>query len=219
MIFNKKHVHLVVVGILALSIFLSTELFGLAFAHTSSQGPDPLLYSVAERVADRTTLSTRTGEFNDIPLVVPTPVPPAPSAIPLPPPPPPPVAAAAVAIRGTGLFRWPLSQGARVSTFFNSGHQAIDLDVQCGTPVIASLPGVISYAGWKNNGGGIVVDLVSDGFLLSYVHLSAATVGSGASVVAGQQIGYSGATGWAYGCHLHFGVTLNGVPVNPLVYL
>jgi len=41
----------------------------------------------------------------------------------------------------------------------------------------------------------------------------------GDEVVAGQLIGYEGATGYATGCHLHFQVMFDGNPVSPRNYL
>jgi murein DD-endopeptidase MepM/ murein hydrolase activator NlpD len=49
-----------------------------------------------------------------------------------------------------------------------------------------------------------------------YAHLSSIDVDTGAAVRRGQTIGATGATGLAGGDHLHFGVLIRGLPVNPL---
>ena len=41
----------------------------------------------------------------------------------------------------------------------------------------------------------------------------------GAKVTAGQKIAAVGTTGNSTGCHLHFGMHLNGSSVNPLNYV
>ncbi|MEZ0578459.1 peptidoglycan DD-metalloendopeptidase family protein [Nocardioides sp. MH1] len=52
-----------------------------------------------------------------------------------------------------------------------------------------------------------------------YNHMSAYSVSEGAHVSRGQVVGKVGETGWATGCHLHFIVMKNGVPVDPMGYL
>jgi murein DD-endopeptidase MepM/ murein hydrolase activator NlpD len=52
-----------------------------------------------------------------------------------------------------------------------------------------------------------------------YNHMSAYSVSEGQHVSRGQVVGKVGATGWATGCHLHFIVMKNGVPVDPMGYL
>jgi len=116
------------------------------------------------------------------------------------------------------MLVWPVAGGGRVVTYFSGWHQAIDIESGCGTAVLAAAGGAITYAGWKDNGGGLVVEIASGDFLLSYNHLGAIAVGGG-SVAAGQVIAYVGMTGLATGCHLHFGTIVNGVVVDPLAYL
>jgi murein DD-endopeptidase MepM/ murein hydrolase activator NlpD len=49
-----------------------------------------------------------------------------------------------------------------------------------------------------------------------YAHLSSWTVKEGQEVKKGEIIGYTGATGFAGGDHLHFAVMLSGYPVDPV---
>lgn len=60
-----------------------------------------------------------------------------------------------------------------------------------------------------------------NGYETLYAHLAYGSIGVnvGDIVEAGQDIGYMGATGNAYGAHLHFEVRINGGVVNPQPYL
>ncbi len=51
----------------------------------------------------------------------------------------------------------------------------------------------------------VIVD-DGDGYRAIYAHLNAVSVKPGQWVRAGQQLGWEGATGFATGCHLHFGL-------------
>ena len=51
------------------------------------------------------------------------------------------------------------------------------------------------------------------------MHMSSYCVSAGQIVSAGQLIGATGATGVATGDHLHFGISYNGVYVNPCNYV
>lgn len=96
---------------------------------------------------------------------------------------------------------------------------AIDIDMPEGTPVLAARDGVVIEAVDRYKAGGPdralltranrVRVLHADGTIAEYAHLkpggAAARVGE--AVKAGKVIGYSGATGYAYGPHLHFAVT------------
>ncbi len=98
-------------------------------------------------------------------------------------------------------------------------HQGVDLDTGTGDPVVATRAGVVVIAGYGSAAGNYVKIDHRDGFSSVYMHLSSYTVSSGQIVSAGQLIGYTGATGVATGDHLHFGIALNGVYVNPCNYV
>ena len=58
-----------------------------------------------------------------------------------------------------------------------------------------------------------------DGFSSIYMHMTNYVVYAGQAVSAGQLIGYVGKTGVATGNHLHFGISYNGMYVNPCLYV
>lgn len=101
----------------------------------------------------------------------------------------------------------------------SSYHQGVDLDTGTGDPVYASRAGVVTVAGWGNAAGNYVQINHQDGFSSIYMHLSSYCVSAGQIVSAGQLIGATGATGITTGDHLHFGISYNGVYVNPCNYV
>jgi murein DD-endopeptidase MepM/ murein hydrolase activator NlpD len=125
---------------------------------------------------------------------------------------------------GGGNFRWPTSSH-RVSQYYHYGHYGIDIDGSTGDPIYAAAGGTVTFAGWKNNGGGYQVWIAhGSGLYTTYNHMSGVSVGRGQHVGKGQRIGRMGATGFATGSHLHFEVWRGpiwngGRRVNPLAYL
>lgn len=76
--------------------------------------------------------------------------------------------------------------------------------------------------GFVNNSYGNYVKLQhNDGYETMYCHLAygSVNVNVGDIVEAGQKIGAMGATGSAYGAHLHFEVRKNGAAIDPKPYL
>jgi len=129
---------------------------------------------------------------------------------------------------GTGAVRWPLAKITRIGDGFRSRggqHQGVDLISPCKTPIFASTAGVVrvsseSYFGY---GVAITIDGVVGGRKVNtlYSHLTSGTrqVKVGQRVEAGQVIGLVGATGRAFGCHLHFETQISGSRVDPVAWL
>ncbi len=123
-----------------------------------------------------------------------------------------------------GRLLWPVP-GGYISQYFHYGHPAIDIAAPMGTAIRAAGSGVVTYAGWKSNGGGYQVWIAHGSNLYTtYNHMSSVAVSVGQHVGAGTFIGRVGMTGNATGPHCHFEVWIGpiwdgGVRVNPLGYL
>jgi len=148
-------------------------------------------------------------------VVEPTPLP-TPVA---PPAPPKQVYVAQPKIVGNGMLLWPVPGGI-ITQYFSSSHQALDIAAPAGHPVVAADAGVVTWTGWKDNGGGLQIAIDhGNGIVTRYNHLGSIGVSVGDTVARGQTIAAVGCTGLCTGPHVHFEVIVNGVHVNPLRYL
>lgn len=94
-------------------------------------------------------------------------------------------------------------------------HPGIDIAPPYGTPIHASGPGVVIYAGWESGYGNYTCIAHGGGISTCYAHQSAIYVHVGQSVGLAQVIGAEGSTGDSTGPHVHFEVRVNTVPNNP----
>nr|WP_315587451.1 M23 family metallopeptidase [Sphingomonas psychrotolerans] len=98
-------------------------------------------------------------------------------------------------------------------------HYGVDMPGRMGTPVLASAPGVVRFAGAAGSYGEMV-EIDHDGALSTrYAHLLRILVRPGARVEQGQLVALMGSTGRSTGSHLHFEVRVGGRAVDPLAYL
>jgi murein DD-endopeptidase MepM/ murein hydrolase activator NlpD len=125
---------------------------------------------------------------------------------------------AAAPAPASGALVWPVPVGS-ISQYYHSGHLALDIAAPYGSQVVAAQGGTVTWAGWRNNGGGFVVSINhGNGMTTVYNHLGSIWVSPGQYVGAGQGIGGVGCTGICTGPHVHFEVIVNGVIDNPLRY-
>ena len=96
-------------------------------------------------------------------------------------------------------------------------HEGIDLRGSIGTPVRATMDGVVEEISHSRVYGNFII-LKHQNYRTLYAHLSAVSVRKGERVNQGREIGKVGNTGQTDGgSHLHFGVyDLNGNPINPV---
>jgi len=130
--------------------------------------------------------------------------------------------------QGSGLVRWPVGGPFTVTDRFGArggAHMGTDMVAAGGTPVYASVDGVVrisqdSYGGY---GVTVVVESVLNGQQVStvYPHMQTGSrqVAVGQTVTAGQLVGLVGSTGRSTANHLHFEVYLDGTAVDSLAWL
>ena len=92
----------------------------------------------------------------------------------------------------------------------------MDLRGKTGTPIKACADGVIRIASDHFFSGNSIYIDHGQGVVSMYFHLSKMLVRDGESVKKGQVIGHVGATGRVTGPHLHFGLNVSGVAVDPM---
>jgi len=122
----------------------------------------------------------------------------------------------------SGILSWPLDSIYVTQYFgktsfsgrlYTSGtHNGIDFRAPIGTPVKATLSGVIQATGNTDAQKGCysygrwILIKHANGLSSLYGHLSVISVDPGDTVVTGDRIGYSGNTGYSTGPHLHLTV-------------
>jgi murein DD-endopeptidase MepM/ murein hydrolase activator NlpD len=94
-------------------------------------------------------------------------------------------------------------------------HRGLDQRSRRGTPIRAITDGMVRIVRMFNIHGGLVGIDHGQGLTSFYLHMSRLAAKEGARVRRGDVIGYVGSTGFATGPHLHWQLTVNGVPVNP----
>lgn len=124
----------------------------------------------------------------------------------------------------TGSFIWPSPSFKAVSRGFGrSGHRGLDITGAANIPILAVDNAVVEFAG-KGSGsywsyGNYVRLRHSNGLVTIYAHCNSLTVSTGQYVGKGQTIALMGSTGRSSGNHLHLEVQVNGVPVDPYIYV
>ena len=84
---------------------------------------------------------------------------------------------------------------------------------------MAALEGVVSFAGWQNGYGRIIIVRHPFGLETRYPHLNAIRVEVGQEVARGERVGDMGNSGRSTGSHLHYEVRVNGEAVDPMGYI
>lgn len=99
-------------------------------------------------------------------------------------------------------------------------HRGVDYGGGYGSPVVAPAAGRIALVGLESQGFKIHGNTIGidhgQGVLSIMLHLSRVNVKEGDFVQAGQVIGTVGSTGASTGPHLHWGLYVNGLAVDPV---
>lgn len=129
----------------------------------------------------------------------------------------------------TAGLRWPLRVPGEISSKFGARtsptagastyHQGIDIAVSAGTPIVAAGDGEVVTASYSASAGNYVMIYHGNSLYTVYMHAARLAVAEGATVNQGDVIAYVGSTGISTGAHLHFGVSINAVYLDPLNYV
>ena len=95
-------------------------------------------------------------------------------------------------------------------------HNATDMGVGGGTPIYATNDGIILFADYLGLTGNTIIINHGMGVMSWHYHLSKLDVETGDRVEKGDLIGRVGTTGLSTGNHLHFGITVGGIFVDPM---
>jgi murein DD-endopeptidase MepM/ murein hydrolase activator NlpD len=99
-------------------------------------------------------------------------------------------------------------------------HKGVDYAGATGSPIVAPAAGKVRLVGRESEGfhvhGNVIGIDHGQGVLSIFMHLQDINVVDGEMVKAGQKIGTVGATGASTGPHLHWGLYVNEVSVDPV---
>jgi murein DD-endopeptidase MepM/ murein hydrolase activator NlpD len=129
----------------------------------------------------------------------------------------------------TGRFSWPLELKGVITTPFGSRrdyvgggyeiHDALDIAVPAGTPILAPQRGRVVLAEFQKVRGGIVILDHGLGLHTAYFHQSRIVAKVGDMLEAGDLIGYVGTTGLSTGPHLHWEMRIGSTGIDPQEWL
>lgn len=127
----------------------------------------------------------------------------------------------------SGRFIWPvsgpISSPFGLKRFFNEQprrpHSGIDIAAARGTPIVAPAAGKVILTGnLFFNGNTVFIDH-GNGLVTMYCHMDSIDVKQGNLLSQGEVFGTIGSTGRATGPHLHWTVSLNTSPVDPMLFI
>jgi murein DD-endopeptidase MepM/ murein hydrolase activator NlpD len=111
--------------------------------------------------------------------------------------------------------------GGRINpvTGVPGNHNGIDYANSTGTPILATKNGVVTYSGWIEGYGNTIILDHGEGIQSLYGHAESLAVSVGQAICQGDVVAYVGSTGMSTGPHLHFEIRINGIPVDPFIYI
>lgn len=119
-------------------------------------------------------------------------------------------------------FKNPLECGIITSRYgirSLGNHKGLDIAAKIGTPINVAEAGVVTFAGWMNGYGYLVIVQHASGYETYYGHCNSFNSSVGDEVQKGDVIAFVGNTGRSTGPHVHFEVRINGATYDPLLFI
>ncbi|WP_373897257.1 peptidoglycan DD-metalloendopeptidase family protein [Haloimpatiens sp. FM7315] len=98
-------------------------------------------------------------------------------------------------------------------------HKGIDIASPMNTPIYAAYDGVVTFSGWQQGYGNIVIINHGNGFETRYGHCNSLIAKKGDKIKKTQLIAKVGSTGRSTGPHLHFEIRKNDQAIDPTPYI
>ncbi|NLI15966.1 MAG: M23 family metallopeptidase [candidate division Zixibacteria bacterium] len=121
--------------------------------------------------------------------------------------------------QGRPLYGWITRNFNPGENYGKDKHDGVDIAVKEGTPVTATATGEVSFAGWDEDFGNMVIIDHGNGYKTIYGHNQKLLVEVGDKVFKGKVVALSGNSGKSSAPHLHYGITKDGEPIDPAPYL
>ena len=119
-------------------------------------------------------------------------------------------------VPAAGSFTSPFGKFREYSSGIKRHHKGLDIANALGTPIHASADGIVTLAEELAIYGNAVILAHGHGVSTSYNHLQNIEVEVGQRVQQGDRIATMGSTGQSTGSHLHWGMVVGGVAVDPV---
>ncbi len=116
---------------------------------------------------------------------------------------------------------WQSSFGWRIDPFTKerAWHTGVDIQAKQGSPIQAAANGTVTFAGFDQDLGNMIILDHGNGMQSVYGHNSELLVQKGEKISVGTNIAEVGMSGMATGPHLHFEIRDKGLSINPEPYL
>lgn len=98
-------------------------------------------------------------------------------------------------------------------------HRGVDLGAPEGTPIGSVNDGKVILAGAFAEEGNMVMIDHGQGIISAYLHMSQILVSKDQSLKKGEIVGKVGSTGISNTPHLHLGIYIHGIPIDPLYFI
>jgi len=121
--------------------------------------------------------------------------------------------------KGQPIEGW-ITRGFSLNEYiFGGQHTGVDFAAKEGTEVKVTADGMVSFVGWDDVYGNLVVVDHQNGYVTYYGHNFKILINSGDFIKRGEVIALSGNSGRSSAPHLHYEIRKDDIPIDPKDFL